>query len=62
MSQDIFDSIVDRQQARLRELGWVEVFHWGIAFWQHPDTGAWFKWRQAVEWLANHDQQQEGGR
>ncbi len=62
MSQDIFESLVDRQQARLRELGWVTVLAWGKTFWQHPENRAWLKWEQALAWLELHEQQQEGGR
>ncbi len=57
MSQDI-DSTVDR----LRELGWRVRYHWGTTFWESPETGAWLRWEQALEWLAQYDQQQEGGR
>ncbi len=62
MSQDIFDSLLDRQQARLRELGWVTVLAWGTTFWQHPETLAWMKWEQALAWLDRYEQQQEDGR
>jgi hypothetical protein len=62
MSDDLFAALALQQKARLREVGWKEVPVYGTVYWQHPVTGAWLRWEQALEWLATHDQQQEGGR